>query len=117
MERWLIKVFCGLVAAKKVRGTTGKLNQRSELEQDLIPALFGTVPLRPPLGLYVNTFAGQILEPGHLSFATLQYTDGSGDVAGLVLTLGVVNFLLITSPRFTLDAPSKARWHRHQTLV
>jgi len=116
MERWMIKVYCGLVAAKKIRGQAGTLVQRSDLEPRMLPALFGTNPLPSPLGLYVQTFVGQNLTPGNLSFSTIKLTDGSDDVGGLILTLGVMDLVLITSPKYG-HAFKNPNWYRRQTVV
>jgi hypothetical protein len=116
LERWMIKVYCGLVAAKKIRGQAGKIVERSDLEPHLLPALFGTKPLPSPLGLYVETYVGMKFKPGRLSFGTVQLTDGSDEVGGLLLTLGVVNFVLVTSQKFGHDFKNPG-WHRHQTFL
>jgi len=112
----MIKVYCGLVAAKKIRGQAGTLVQRSDLEPRMLPALFGTNPLPSPLGLYVQTFVGQNLTPGNLSFSTIKLTDGSDDVGGLILTLGVMDLVLITSPKYG-HAFKNPNWYRRQTVV
>ena len=115
LERWMVKVYCGLVAAKKIRGQAGKITERSDLEPHLLPALFGTKPLPPPLGLYVQSFVGQKLVQGTLiPFGTIKLFDGSDEVGGLVLTLGVINFVLITSLKFGRDF-KESKWYRHQT--
>jgi hypothetical protein len=116
MERWMIKVYCGLVAARKIRGKLGKIVQREDLQPSLLRALVGIDPLPSPLGLYMNTFVGQTLIPKRLSFGTIQLTDGSDNVGGLMMSLGVLNFVLVTSPTYgqTFNEPN---WHRHQTVA
>jgi len=115
MERWMIKVFCGLVAAGKIRGVGGRVVQPDSLPHVLLEALMGTTLLQPPLGLYMHTFVGQIRTSGRISFGTIQLTDGSDQVGGLLLSLGMMNLVLVTSQRYTqtFNEPS---WYRHQTL-
>jgi len=114
IERWMIKVFCGLVAAGKIRSASGRLVEPGSLPQILLEALMGRTLLEAPLGLYMHTFVGQIRKSG-LSFGTIKLTDGSDQVGGLLLSLGVMNLVLITSQRYTqtFNEPS---WYRHQTL-
>jgi hypothetical protein len=114
IERWMIKVFCGLVAAGKIRSRSGRVVQLSSLPRSLLDALMGSMMLNPPLGLYMHSFAGQIRKTG-FSFATVQLTDGSDEVGGLLLSLGFMNFVLVTSHLYnqTFIDPS---WYRHQTL-
>lgn len=112
----MIKVYCGLVAAKKIRSRSGQNIQRSALDTRLLGCLLGKESLPSPFGLYVETFIGQKLRPGGLSFGTIQLTDGSDEVGGLILSLGLMTFVLVTSPRYgqTFHNPN---WHRHQSLA
>jgi hypothetical protein len=116
IERWMIKVYCGLVAAKKIRSASGKTVQRNALEPYLLNSLIGTTFLPTPLGLYMHTFVGQQLKPGGLSFGTIQLTDGSDEVGGLMLSMGLMSFVLVISPRYdqTFHDPN---WRRHQSLA
>ena len=116
MERWMVKVYCGLAAAKKIRSASGKTLQSAALERHLLESLVGSAALRDPLGLYVNRFVGQTLQPGTLSFGTIMLTEGSDEVGGLMLSLGVMTFVLVVSNRYgrTFHDPN---WHRHQTLA
>lgn len=116
IERWMIKVYCGLVAAGKIRSSSGQILQRSALSSYLLDALVGNCPLPSPLGLYQNTFVGQTLKLGGLTFSTIKLTDGSDGVGGLMLSLGPMNFVLITSMAYG-RAFSEPNWYRHQTLV
>ena len=50
MERWMIKVFCGLVAAGKIRSASGCIVQPTSLPHELLQALIGATLLKPPLG-------------------------------------------------------------------
>jgi len=115
IERWMIKVFCGLMAAGKIRSNSDRIEQLSSLPHELLEALMGVTLLQPPLGLYMHAFVGQIRKSG-LSFGTIQLTDGSDQVGGLLLSLGVMNLVLVTSQRYaqTFNEPS---WFRHQTLA
>jgi hypothetical protein len=115
IERWMIKVFCGLVAAGKIQSASGRIEQLSSLPHELLEALMGATLLQPPLGLYMHTFVGQIRKSG-LSFGTIKLTDGSDQVGGLLLSLGLMNLVLVTSQRYTqtFNEPS---WYRHQTLT
>jgi hypothetical protein len=115
IERWMIKVFCGLAAAGKIRGRSGKVIQLGSLPRILFEALIGTATLEAPLGLHMHTFVGQIRKTG-LSFGTLQLTDGSDEVGGLLLSLGLLNFVLVTSNRYN-QAFNDTSWFRHQTLA
>jgi hypothetical protein len=116
IERWMIKAYCGLVAAGKIRSSCGQILQRSALPSYLLDALLGNCSLPIPLGLYQNTFVGQTLKLGGLSFGTIKLTDGSDGIGGLMLSLGPMNFVLITSMAYgqVFKEPS---WYRHQTLV
>jgi hypothetical protein len=116
MERWLIKVYCGLVAAKKIRSASGRTLPRDALQPQLLESLLGTNSLPSPLGLYMRTFVGQQFKPGGISFSTIMLTDSSDEVGGLILSLGVMSFVSVTSMQYgqTYDDPN---WHRHQTLV
>jgi len=116
IERWMIKVYCGLVAAGKIRSSSGQVLQRSALPSYLLDALLGNCPLPSPLGLYQHTFVGQTLKLGGLSIGTIKLTDGSNGVGGLMLSLGPMNFVLITSTAFG-QAFKEPSWYRHQTLV
>lgn len=115
LERWMIKVFCGLVAARKIRSASGCIVQPSCLPPELLEALMGATILKSPLGLYMHSFPGQIRKSG-LSFGTIMLSDGSDQVGGLILSLGIINVVLVTSHRYaqTFNEPS---WYRHQTLV
>jgi hypothetical protein len=114
MERWMVKVFCGLVAAGKIRSASGRTEQTSCLPHELLEALVGGSSLKPPLGLYMHTFVGQIRRSG-LSFGTIKLTDGSDQVGGLILSLGLMNLVLVTSLRYT-QTFTEPSWYRHQTL-
>jgi len=116
IERWMIKVYCGLVAAGKIRSSSGQILQRSALPSHLLDALLGNCSMPSPLGLYQNTFVGQTLKLGGLSFGTIKLTDGSDGVGGLMLSLGPMNFVLITSMAYG-QAFKEANWYWHQTLV
>jgi hypothetical protein len=116
IERWMIKVFCGLVAAGKIRASSGQTLRLSDLPSCLQDALLGNTLLPSPLGLYQNTFVGQTLNLGGLSFGTIKLTDGSDAVGGLLLSLGPMNFVLITSMAYG-QAFSEPNWYRHQTLA
>lgn len=115
IERWMIKVFCGLVAAGKIRSASGRIEQLNPLSHDLLEALMDATLLQPPLGLYMHTFTGQIRKSG-LSFGTIKLTDGSDEVGGLLLALGVMNLVLVTSQRYT-QTFNDSSWYRHQTLT
>lgn len=116
IERWLIKVYCGLVAAKKIRTLSGRIIEQDTLQPDLLNALVGTDSLCNPLGLYMHSFAWQVRNTEGVSFATIKLTDGSDEVGGLMLALGLMNFVLVTSLKFdqTFCDPN---WYRHQTLA
>lgn len=116
MERWMIKVFCGLVAGKKIRNASGGVVEPNSLPDLLLEALVGATLLEAPLGLYMHTFVGQKRQSCGLSFAPIQLTDGSDQVGGLLLRLGLMNLVLVTSPRYarTFNEPA---WYRHQTLA
>ena len=115
VERWLIKVHCGLVATGKIRSHSGRILAKEPLQDLLYQTLMGNASLFSPLGLHMHTRVGQNLHPGRISFSTVQLTDGSDDVGGLMMSLGILNFVLITSPRFgqTFTEPN---WYRHQCL-
>jgi hypothetical protein len=115
MERWLLKVYCGLIAAGKIQTLSGNVLQRDPLEPWLLQSLMGNALLCAPLGLYTHAFSGQRLQSGRISFGTIKLTDGSDEVGGLMLSLGIMNFVLITSPKFGL-AFTDPNWYRHQTL-
>ncbi len=116
IERWMIKVYCGLVAAKKIRSASGKTVPRNALEPYLLDSLIGTTSLSTPLGLYMHTFVGQELRPGGLSFGTIKLTDGSDEVGGLILSMGLMSFVLVISPRYG-QSFHDPHWRRHQTLA
>lgn len=115
IERWMIKVFCGLVAAGKIRNASGRAVQFGSLPNDLLNALIGSTILGAPLGLYMHTFTGQTRKSG-LSFGTIKLTDGSDEVGGLLLSLGIMNLVLVTSHRYNQTFTDK-HWYRHQTLT
>ena len=116
MERWLLKVYCGLVAAGKIRTLSGNVLRHDPLQAYLLQSIMGNACLCAPLGLHIHSFVGQRLESGRVSFGTIKLTDGSDEVGGLILSLGVMNFVLITSPKFGFEF-SNPSWHRHQTLA
>lgn len=115
IERWLLKVYCGLVAAGKIRGLSGRALQRDELDISLLYALAGRRHLTPPLGFYRHTFVGQTLKQTNLSFGTIKLTDGSNEVGGLLLSLGIMALVLVTSPKYGHSFQDQ-NWHRHQTI-
>ena len=116
IERWMVKVYCGLVAAGKIRGIRGKVVQRDALPPCLFDSLMGKSMLDSPLGLYMHSFVGQTRTSGGFTFGTIQLTDGSDGVGGLMLSLGVMNLVLVTSSDFgqTFTDPN---WYRHPTLL
>jgi hypothetical protein len=115
IERWMIKVFCGLLAAGKIRGISGKIAQLESVPRVLLETLMSSTTLESPLGLYMHSFVGQIRKTG-LSFGTLQLTDGSDGVGGFMLSLGLMNFVLVTSPYYN-QTFTDLSWYRHQTLA
>jgi hypothetical protein len=115
-ERWLLKVYCGLIAAGKIRTLSGAILESDPLQPLLLQSLMGNASLCAPLGLHTHSFIGQTIASGRISFGTIKLTDGSDEVGGLMLSLGVMNFVLITSPKFGL-AFTDPNWYRHQTLA
>lgn len=115
MERWLIKVFCGLVAAGKIRSQSGRSIGIDALSKDLLQSMLGYASLVSPLGMYMSIYPGQRLNPDGLSFSTLKLMDGSDDVGGLMLSLGVLDFILVTSPHYG-QTFSNAQWTRHHWM-
>ncbi|MGO8791214.1 MAG: hypothetical protein ACLQVL_28050 [Terriglobia bacterium] len=115
VERWMVKVYCGLVAAAKIRGLRGTIVHRDSLHC-LFDSLMGGSALDSPLGLYMHSFVGQTRKSGGFTFGTIQLTDGSDGVGGLMLSLGVMNLVLVTSPGFgqTFKDPN---WYRHPTVL
>lgn len=116
LERWMIKVYCGLVAAGKIRGQSGDVVGLESLSRNLLDSLIGTASLPQPLGLYMHTFVGQQRRSRGLSFGTIKLTDGSDGVGGLILSLGPINVVLVTSPLYG-EAFSDPNWYRHQPLA
>jgi hypothetical protein len=114
VERWMVKVYCGLVAAGKIRGASG--TQVDALQPCLLESLMGKSRLDSPLGLYMHSFVGQTRTSGKISFGTIQLTDGTDGVGGLVLSLGMLNLVLVTSPGFGLTF-NEPNWYRHQSLA
>src|SRR6266704_1523381 len=106
---------CAIITTQSCHHLTLRLVQPDSLPHVLLEALMGTTLLQPPLGLYMHTFVGQIRTSGRISFGTIQLTDGSDQVGGLLLSLGMMNLVLVTSQRYTqtFNEPS---WYRHQTL-
>jgi hypothetical protein len=115
MERWMVKVYCGLVAAKKIRSKSGQMLKGTELDPQLLQALVGNIALPAPMGLYIHRFAGQTVAAKRLQFGTIQLT-GSDGVGGFMLSLGVMNFVLVTSQRYGETFYEK-NWYRHQELA
>jgi hypothetical protein len=115
MERWLIKVFLGLVAAGKIRAESSRVLSLVELPPELFDAMLGRAALPPPLGLYVAAYPGQQFPLSGLSFSTLQLTDGSDAVGGMMLRLGVLDFILVTSPNYG-STFSNDGWFRHHPM-
>ena len=116
IERWMIKVFCGLVAAGKIRGISGLHVSVSDLWAGQLDSLLGRSTLPEPLGMYTHTFVGQQRTPGSFSFSTIQLTDGSGEVGGVMLSLGLMSLVLVTSPRFSVTF-TEPNWYRHPGLL
>jgi len=100
LERWLIKVLCGLVAAGKFRTASKRTVVFDELHPSLLRALIGTQDLREPLGLYHHAFAGQERRSGGFSFAPIHILDGSDKMGGLILSLGLMNLVLVTADTY-----------------
>lgn len=116
IERWMIKVYCGLVAAGKIREDTGNVLNKSSLSMDLFDALLGHHPLPAPLGLYHHSYVGQTRRLDGLKLGTIMLTDGSGDVGGFLLSLGFFEFALITSMDYGKRF-NEPNWHRHPNLL
>ena len=116
IERWMVKVYCGLVAAGKIRSATGRVLPRSNIPSRLLDALLGINCLPSPLGLYYHTYVGQTRQLGGISFGTIKLTNGSDDVGGLILSLGPMNFVLITSMAYGI-AFKEPNWYRHPTFL
>lgn len=116
MERWMIKVYCGLVAAKKIRGVSGRPTGPDDQQPFLLQALVGINSLPAPLGLYLNTYTSQKVTPKSCSFGTIQLNDGSDGVGGIVVSLGVLSLVLVTSPKYG-QGFQEPNWYRHQTLA
>lgn len=116
VERWMVKVYCGLVAAGKIRGIGGTIVHRDTLPPYLFDSLMGRSTLDSPLGLYTHSFVGQTRKSGGFTFGTIQLTDGSDGVGGLMLSLGLMSLVLVTSLEFgqTFKDPN---WYRHPTLL
>lgn len=116
IERWMIKVYCGLLAAGKIRSQSGKIQEWGSISSGLLDALMGKSNLASPLGLYHHSFAGQTRRLGGITIGTIMLNDGSDNVGGLMLSLGIANLVLITSLGFgqTFTEPS---WHRHPTYL
>lgn len=112
----MIKVYCGLLAAGKIRSASGRVLARSSLDCSLLRCLMGVDALNSPLGLYMHSFEGQTRHAGGFSFATIMLSDGSDGVGGLMLSLGLMNFVLVTSSRYG-QTFSDRNWYRHQTLA
>lgn len=112
LERWLIKVFCGLVAAGKVRAKSKRVISLDEIHPFLIPALMGTQELREPFGLYHHSFVGQTRRSGGFSFAPIQVLDGSDTIGGLIFSLGLMNLVLIATDAYG-KAFSDSNWYWH----
>lgn len=100
LERWLVKVFYGLVAAGKIKGAGGRVTNLSEIHPALLKTLLDGEDLPTPLGIYLNYFVGQDLRHGQVTFGTIHILDGSDDVGGLILHLGGLSLVLITSMKF-----------------
>jgi hypothetical protein len=116
IERWMIKVYCGLVASGKIRGPAGPAISVASLEPELLKGLVGTQYLSPPLGLYMHSFVGQQRHAGGFSFGTIKLTDGSNGVGGLMLSLGLMSFVLVASSSYGKTF-SDGNWYRHQALA
>jgi hypothetical protein len=115
IERWLIKVYCGLAAAGKIRTVGGRVIDQSEIPTCLLETLIRSTELPAPLGLYMHAYPGQERRASTFSFATIQLTDGSDSVGGLLLALGLMNFVLVTSDQFGRTF-TETTWYRHQQL-
>jgi hypothetical protein len=111
LERWMVKVYCGLVAAHAIRGADGKYVDVSEITP-LLPSLIGESCLNPPFGLYFFHYQGQNLTAKQGQISTIQISDGSGDVGGIILALSVLNVVLVTSNKFG-HVFTNENWHRH----
>jgi len=116
IERWMIKAYCGLVAAGKIRGMSGRILDRSSLPPYLFDALLGHSSLPSPLGLYHHSYVGQKRRLGGISIGTIMLTDGSDDVGGLLLSLGFFNFVLITSKDYG-NRFNEPTWYWHPSLL
>jgi len=115
IERWMVKVYCGLLAAGKIRSKSGRALEMAQVGQPLIESLVGTQALAFPLGLYLHSFADQPRRLGGISIGTVQLADGSDGVGGLMLSLGPINLVLVVSEQYGRTFIDK-NWFRHQTL-
>lgn len=115
-ERWMIKVYCGLVAAGKIKSASGKPIGKNDVPEVFYQSLIAPVILPSPLGLYMHSYAGQQRQTSGLSFGTIKITDGSDGVGGLMLSLGMMNFVLIASTDFGVGF-SESTWYRHQEVA
>jgi hypothetical protein len=115
IERWMIKVYCGLVAAGKIRSSSGQVIDIGSLHGPLLDSLMWATPLPHPLGLYMHTFVGQKRRANGLSFGTIKLTDGSDEVGGLILSLSLMHFVLVTSPAYGTRF-NEPNWYWHQDI-
>jgi hypothetical protein len=99
LERWLIKVFCALVAAGKIKGQNDKPVPSSMVSTDLVRTLLGQASLVPPTGLYVEAYPGQQLSNG-IRFSTIKLPSKPDEVGGLIFHLGMLAFVLVTHPGY-----------------
>ncbi|MCK1577795.1 hypothetical protein [Bradyrhizobium sp. 174] len=112
LERWLTKVYCGLTAAGAIRGQSGEIKATATISH-LLRSVAGLELLPKPLGLYFHHEPGLKLTASSMKFGTLKLTDGSDDVGGLILSLGLMSLVLVASTKYCPGGFYDSNWHRH----
>jgi hypothetical protein len=64
----------------------------------------------------MHAFAGQERKMGGFSFGTIKLTDGSDEAGGLLLSLGLMHFVLVTSDKYNVTFRDP-NWYRRQTVA
>ncbi len=102
LERWFIKLYCGLVTAKKVFTEQGTLLTINDIHPDVLEALIGRKMLEYPLGIFTTMMFSGL--SSSIRGAVIRLNKGSDDVAGLACGFSFANLMLLTHKPFAEQA-------------
>lgn len=93
LERWMLKVLCGLIASGAIEAPEGR-----EPPEGLVAALFGAAPFPKGLGFYADLAGDEGVRAGRYFRANLVFSAAGEPVALRIRAWGFPSILSIASP-------------------